>query len=197
MSTLPFKLDKEEIRRLAARHGWRDVIERATKLSIPDGRGKESKGQCPNCNDPTADDRFRRHRDFDESGGVACRHCFSDKNSDGFAWIGHVLKIDFHETLKVVAEIVGYEPTASKESNKRNPKPKRQEINSAGPSFKDGEWNEMLFGLWGCDPKTSRGSSPEKASKSVVAFNRSIAQIVVFESRWSMEVKRSVACSFQ
>ena len=82
----------------AARGRWRDI------LAANGFRGDELDGRhhpCPKCQ---GTDRFRAFDDVDETGGVLCNQCFSDRNGDGLAAIQWRNDWTFSETLKAVAD---------------------------------------------------------------------------------------------
>jgi len=126
-----FKFDKEEVKQAAADFGWERVLSDAG-APITEGTGKDHKGPCLACNG--GNDRFFRKRDFKTTGAVHCRHCFTSKSGDGFAWIMHCKGIGFSESLSLVASIVGM---------------KGQRSEKAPPVFKDSKWSDLLFSYWG------------------------------------------------
>ena len=81
----------------AASGRWRDI------LAANGFDGEELDGRhhpCPKCG---GTDRFRAFDDVDETGGVLCNQCFSDRNGDGLAAIQWRNDWTFGETLKAVA----------------------------------------------------------------------------------------------
>ena len=63
----------------AARGRWRDILAaHGFNSDELDGRHHP----CPKCG---GTDRFRAFDDVDETGGVFCNQCFSERNGDGLA----------------------------------------------------------------------------------------------------------------
>lgn len=93
--------DVQEVKQ-AASGRWRDILPRTAGIDadLLDGRGHP----CPKCD---GDDRFSTFKDFNETGGVICRKCFSTNNSDGFAAIQHYTGCTFPEAVRSVAEYLG------------------------------------------------------------------------------------------
>ncbi|MEM9354616.1 MAG: primase-helicase zinc-binding domain-containing protein [Pseudomonadota bacterium] len=94
----------EEIRAAASGH-WKGLL---TSLggfddSILDGNHHP----CPKCG---GTDRFRAFNDFENTGGVLCNQCFSEKNSDGFAAISWLTGCSFKDAMLVVADRLGMKP---------------------------------------------------------------------------------------
>ena len=82
----------------AARGRWRD-IHAASGFNCEELDGRHH--PCPKCG---GTDRFRAFDDVDETGGVLCNQCFSDRNGDGLAAIQWRNDWTFGETLKAVAD---------------------------------------------------------------------------------------------
>lgn len=89
--------------KLAARGQWRDI------LPAYGFNGEELDGRhhpCPKCG---GTDRFRAFDDVDETGGVFCNQCHSERNGDGLAAIQWRNGWDFSTTIKAVASHLGIE----------------------------------------------------------------------------------------
>lgn len=79
---------------------WRSILpEFGISNEKLDGRGHP----CPKCG---GNDRFSAFADFEETGGVSCRHCFDSKNGDGLAAVKWITGCSFAEGVKRVAGIV-------------------------------------------------------------------------------------------
>ncbi|MCA9152883.1 MAG: AAA family ATPase, partial [Planctomycetales bacterium] len=78
---------KDDLKQRASGH-WRQLlISAGCSPDSLDGRGHP----CPKCG---GRDRFSVFKDFEETGGVHCRHCFTD-GADGFSAIGWLLGLSF------------------------------------------------------------------------------------------------------
>lgn len=99
------RLDVEEVKR-AADGQWVSILA-ASGMPVDslDGRGHP----CPKC---VGEDRFCAFKDVEQTGGVMCRRCFSEKNGDGLAAIQWLTGWSFQESLTFVAEQVGIQPAS-------------------------------------------------------------------------------------
>lgn len=71
----------------AARGRWLEILTAAGMDAADlDGRNRP----CPKCG---GNDRFATFSDFTETGGVICRGCHSDKNSDGIATLINAARV--------------------------------------------------------------------------------------------------------
>jgi len=99
------QFEVEEVKR-AANGQWVSILaEAGLPTELLDGRGQP----CPKCG---GTDRFSAFRDTEETGGVMCRQCFSERNGDGLSTIQWLTGWSFPESLQFVAEQVGVQPTA-------------------------------------------------------------------------------------
>ncbi|MEQ8850137.1 DUF3987 domain-containing protein [Botrimarina sp.] len=93
-------IDANELKQQAAGR-WLEIV--TTVAGIPadhlDGKGHP----CPTCG---GTDRFSAFRDFAETGGVICRHCFP-KGADGLATVQHFAGVDFPTACRLVGDYVG------------------------------------------------------------------------------------------
>ena len=95
----------DELKQLA-RGQWPEIITAIGGVAseLLDGKGHP----CPKkCSDGGGDDRFSVFKDFNETGGVICRHCHSEKNGDGIATLQWLTGWGFAETIDKVAEYLG------------------------------------------------------------------------------------------
>ena len=103
----------------AASGRWIELFSRVGGFDAPDPGGSS----CVKCG---GDNRAFRHTDFDETGGIGCRHCFTSDNQDGIAAISWFTGWPFPETVDRIGEYLGVQPegkpslSASKSSAKRN-----------------------------------------------------------------------------
>jgi hypothetical protein len=105
----------------SARGRWLDIL---TAEGFPaeslDGRGRP----CPRC---FGTNRFSAFKDFAETGGVICRKCHDEKNSDGFATLIWWLECDFPEAVKRVSNYLGFQSsTLSTSTQPHQTRGKRQ-----------------------------------------------------------------------
>lgn len=108
------RFDKEEVRR-AVRGDWSPVFAAICELDTRLLDGKHH--PCPQCG---GEDRFRCIDK--EAGALYCNQCFRKENGDGFDAIEWLKKVDFTESLRLVAECLGVKPlNETKEAEKEKP----------------------------------------------------------------------------
>jgi Protein of unknown function (DUF3987)/Zinc-binding domain of primase-helicase len=117
-----------------ARGRWPEIITALGGVApeLLDGKGNP----CPKCG---GDDRFSAFKDFDETGGVICRKCHSEKNGDGLATLQWLSGWGFTEAIDKVAEYLGADQKpytvaqgAAKDRPKGRPRKKTGRIFSTG-----------------------------------------------------------------
>jgi putative DNA primase/helicase len=82
---------------------WQEILPTAgLPYDLLDGRGHP----CPNCG---GTDRFSAFPDFEQTGGVICRHCFKEKNGDGLAAVQWIRDCTFPEAVAWTARYLGLE----------------------------------------------------------------------------------------
>lgn len=153
-------------------------------MEILDGRGHP----CPVCNQ--GEDCF--HLIDDDSGGAICRKCHSKRCGDVLSTIQWRNGWSFTDTLKRVAEHVGYRPsingnpsttqpssngrpkrTANQQSNSRRRGKGKSKVDPAAKlDFK--EWNDNTVALWALE----KCASNESESEIAVDHARAIASSV-------------------
>lgn len=94
-------IDASEIRQAA--HGrWRS-IHASLGLAVPNSHRKHT--PCQGCG---GKDRFRISEDYDMTGRWLCGGGGDIQSGDGFSLLMHVYAWNFPETLKAVADVLGY-----------------------------------------------------------------------------------------
>jgi hypothetical protein len=105
------RFERDQVK-LAAMGRWREVLPAVTGISseLLDGRNHP----CPKCG---GSDRFFTHKDFAETGGVGCRHCFPQGNRDGLAAVIWLTGCPFREAVERVAAALGMAPERNGRAN--------------------------------------------------------------------------------
>ena len=116
----------------AARCHWPEVL--SSVAGIPLESLSRRGSPCPQCD---GDDRFGPQKDFEETGGVNCRKCFSSRNGDGIAAVAWMLGIPQKDAASRIADflnlkIPGTTGRPGAVTNQHNPEKHRQEESSAG-----------------------------------------------------------------
>ena len=114
---------------------WASIFERFG-FSAPGRDGSP----CPKCG---GTDRFYQHGDFDASGGVGCRSCFSTDNQDGFAAVSWFTNRPFPEIVDEIGEMLGVQPEAETGKAKK-PKKVRDTVEGVGLDT----WSSDLANYW-------------------------------------------------
>lgn len=93
-------MDAEALKQ-AAGGRWADVLQSIGGVdpAILDSRPHP----CPKCG---GKDRFRAFDDFEQTGGVFCNQCFSERNGDGFSALQWLNGWTFPQTINRVAEFL-------------------------------------------------------------------------------------------
>ena len=92
----------------AAAGRWREV---ARAVGIGDEYLTSQHGPCPR-RECGGTDRFRVFDDFDATGGVYCNQC-GQHLGDGFATVQWFTGCTFPESVKRVADIIGFQPSGN------------------------------------------------------------------------------------
>lgn len=91
---------KEDVKS-AAKGRWKSIL---VATGIPAERLDGKHHPCPKCE---GTDRFRAFDDVDDTGGVICNQCHSEKNGDGFATLMWFNGWTFPQSLEFVAKETG------------------------------------------------------------------------------------------
>ena len=94
-----------EVKQTAAGR-WREIITALTGANLDFETDKET--PCPKCD---GDTRFQRFKDFDQTGGVTCRHCHNGKTSpkcgDGIAAVAWLNGVSIQDAAQAIADYLG------------------------------------------------------------------------------------------
>lgn len=111
---------------------WREIL---TRIGIPAESLTTRGAPCPKCG---GDDRFAVFRDFDETGGVHCRKCFTS-GADGIATVRWFLNCNFRGALKAIRDFgLAGDSSGSRRASSKSPakKPPTNGKAAASPTSK-------------------------------------------------------------
>ena len=95
----------------ASRGRWREIITSITGIAPEALDSNGHAGPRAECN---GTDRFSAFADFDDTGGLLCRHCHNadtkPRSGDGIAAVQWLTGCTFPEALQLIAEQLGIVP---------------------------------------------------------------------------------------
>ena len=117
-STTKTKPTFSEIKQ-AASGRWREIITVLTAGNLDFDTTRET--PCPKCEGET---RFHPFKDFDQTGGVTCRHCHNGKTNpkcgDGIATVAWLNNVSIKDAAQTIADHLGMTTGTAPKGNESN-----------------------------------------------------------------------------